>query len=310
MSTRRARLGERSITLVATIVIACQPPKGTGQAALPPPASQNPSPMVERTRRHDRIPQRDVSAERIEVAGVLPRPIELIASVHARRDSTAPLVVHFLGASYIVAEAASRLATPALVAVINIAPGTSAYERPFLTPDGWPRVLGAIDSVIAGSSRRPVFLTAFSAGTGAVRAILAHERYARAVRGVLILDGVHTGYLPERRVLADGGALDTTKVASLIGYARRATAGEVRMIVTHSEVFPGTFASTTETSNLMLDLLGIERTPLLEWGPVGMQQTSLATRGRFTVLGYAGNSAPDHLDHLHALPVLLSRLVQ
>ena len=29
--------------------------------------------------------------------------------------------------------------------------------------------------------------------------------------------------------------------------------------------------------------------------------------GRFELLGFAGNSAPDHVDHLHAMPELLAR---
>ena len=32
-----------------------------------------------------------------------------------------------------------------------------------------------------------------------------------------------------------------------------------------------------------------------------MQQLSEARRGGFDVLGFAGNSAPDHVDHLYAL---------
>jgi hypothetical protein len=77
------------------------------------------------------------------------------------------------------------------------------------------------------------------------------------------------------------------------------------VLVTHSEVFPGTFASTTETADYLLRAIGLKRTAVLEWGPVGMQQTSEARAGSFTLLGFAGNSAPDHVDHLHALPDLL-----
>jgi hypothetical protein len=39
-----------------------------------------------------------------------------------------------------------------------------------------------------------------------------------------------------------------------------------------------------------------------------MQQLSEAGRGRFLLLGYAGDSAPDHVDQLHALAVLVKRL--
>ena len=82
------------------------------------------------------------------------------------------------------------------------------------------------------------------------------------------------------------------------------------MIVTHSEVFPGTYASTTETADFLLRQLGLARRTVLRWGPMGMQQTSEVRRGRFRLLGYAGNSAPDHVDQFHALPDLLRRLME
>ena len=41
---------------------------------------------------------------------------------------------------------------------------------------------------------------------------------------------------------------------------------------------------------------------------VGTQQLSEVKRGRLRVIGYAGNSAPDHVDQLHSLSVYLKRL--
>ena len=86
--------------------------------------------------------------------------------------------------------------------------------------------------------------------------------------------------------------------------------GEKRFVVTHSEIFPGTFASTTETADWMLAALALRRTPVLTWGPRGMQQTSEVRADGFALLGFAGNSAPDHVDHLHALPELLAGLLR
>jgi len=40
-----------------------------------------------------------------------------------------------------------------------------------------------------------------------------------------------------------------------------------------------------------------------------MQQLSEIRKGRFELLGFAGNSAPDHVDHLHAMPELLARVL-
>jgi hypothetical protein len=40
-----------------------------------------------------------------------------------------------------------------------------------------------------------------------------------------------------------------------------------------------------------------------------MQQLSEVRAGRFEVMGFAGNSAPDHVDQLHAMPELLAKLL-
>jgi hypothetical protein len=121
---------------------------------------------------------------------------------------------------------------------------------------------------------------------------------------------MHTSYVPEGQVMANGGTLDTTNLVALTTFARAAAEGRKQMLVTHSEIFPGTFASTTETADWMLAALGLRRRPILAWGPRGVQQLSEAHRGRFALAGYAGNSAPDHVDQLHALSELLRQLLQ
>lgn len=82
-----------------------------------------------------------------------------------------------------------------------------------------------------------------------------------------------------------------------LNYARAAAAGRQRFVFTHSEIFPGTFSSTTETADCLIRELGLERTPVLRWGPRGMQQLSEVHSGALLILGFAGNSAPDHVDH-------------
>ena len=77
------------------------------------------------------------------------------------------------------------------------------------------------------------------------------------------------------------------------------------MIVTHSEIFSGTFASTTETADYLAGQLGLRRRALLRWGPMQTQQLSETRAGKFLSIGYAGNSAPDHVDQLHSLPEYL-----
>lgn len=289
-------------------------PADASLAAAPAPAAQYPSPMVEETRAHGRLAPHALASRRVLLDGILPRPVELHLPEHSDPAHPVSVLVHFLGPAFIAVDAAHALDSTMAVAVVNLGAGSSAYERPFRTPVTWRRLLAAIDSAIGAAAAAPVpirsiYLTAFSAGNGAVRAILADSAAAAMVHGAVILDGIHTGYVPDRRVVADGGRVDPANLQSLLRYARRAVRGEVRLLVSHSEIFPGTYASTTETASWLLTELGVPRTAVLAWGPNGMQQTSEARAGGFTLLGFAGNSAPDHVDHLHALPTWLGRIV-
>ena len=99
-------------------------------------------------------------------------------------------------------------------------------------------------------------------------------------------------------------------MSPFVDYAKRAAVGERAILITHSEVFPGTFASTTETADALLGELQIERRAVLEWGPLGMQQLSRVQVERLSVMGYAGNSLPDHMDHLHGLSYFLDCLIK
>jgi len=48
--------------------------------------------------------------------------------------------------------------------------------------------------------------------------------------------------------------------------------------------------------------LNLRRRPALRQGPIGMQQLSAMDVRGFHLRGYAGNSAPDHVDHPQAMP--------
>jgi hypothetical protein len=87
-------------------------------------------------------------------------------------------------------------------------------------------------------------------------------------------------------------------------------AGRKSVLITHSEIFPGTFASTTETADWLVKAIGVPRRAVLKWGPMGLQQVSEARSGKFLLMGFAGNSAPDHVDQLHALSNWVAWILQ
>ncbi len=265
-------------------------------ALLPAQQSQNPSPMVEHTRAHPRLRQESPTGRRQQLQlGTLFIPAKL------RSKSKLPLFVHFHGSTWLP-EVAARAANMAVIS-IQLGTGSSAYARPFTDPQRFGQLLAEAEAK-AGVKFEPVALTAWSAGYGAIREILKVPAYYARVERVLLIDGLHTDYVDGRPGSLES-QLETEKLAIFLQFARDAVAGKKQMIITHSEIFPGTFASTTETADYLLKELGLRRRAVLKWGPMGMQQLSEARKGRFSLIGYAGNSAPDHVDQLHSLPEYL-----
>lgn len=270
--------------------------------------------MTESTRKHERIQEsypKGISAHVIWAPG---KSAELFVAEQHLRSPSFDLLFHFHGAGFVSAFAAEQFPRPLVAVTINLGSGSSRYDNGFLDSTSFP---AAVDSVRAAlralhlsTSIDRIFLSGWSAGYGAVRRILSTESNYAKVNAVLLLDGIHASYVPERTVLAEGGTIDTNDVAVFLRLARDAEDphSSKQFLITHSEVFPGTFVSTTEATDYILRQLNMTRTPVLEWGPLGMQLLSKSRRGHFEVLGFAGNSAQDHVDHLHGLFYFLNLL--
>jgi hypothetical protein len=261
---------------------------------------QNPSPMVEHTRAHPRLKEEHPDGRREKLAvGTLFLPVKL------KRGVTVPLFIHCHGAPWLAEVAAVRHGKTAVI-TIQAGSGSGVYAKRFADPKRFGSLLKEAEDK-AGMKFEPVTLTAWSAGYGAVREILKMPEYYERVQGILLLDGLHTGYVSGKPGPLES-ELVTESLEIFLKFARDAVAGKKRMVVTHTEIFPGTFASTTETADYLLRQLGLRRCATLKWGPMQTQQLSEVRKGRFLLLGYAGNSAPDHVDQLHALPDYLKWL--
>ena len=264
--------------------------------------------MVDFTRAHERLQKTAINAT-FSIGKA-----EILITPPAAAAGEGDLIIHFHGASWLAFQAGLSTHLPLVVAAVNVGQGGGTYDQAFRDPR-------ALDELLAGIRARirirHLYLSGFSAGYGAVRAILrasaglqiplpqgegAAERRVR-VDGVLLLDGLHTSYVGNRQV-------DPVAMQPFLEFARAASAGNKRFVFTHSEIFPGTFASTTETADYLIRELGLKRTPVVRWGPRGMQQLSEVRSGGLTILGFAGNSAPDHIDQFHSMPEFLKLLFE
>ena len=297
-NTEQTKITKQTKGFVCFVIFVCSVSLSSPLAGAQ--QSQNPSPMVEHTRAHPRLKQETPAGrrEKLEI-GALFIPAKLAAKTKL------PLFIHFHGGTWLPEAAAARAGNTAVIS-IQIGAGSGAYAKPFSDSQLLMRLLAEAEAK-SGVKFTTLTLSAWSAGYGAIREILKTPALYARVDRVLLIDGLHTGYV--------GGSpgpreskLETDKLEIFLQFARDAVAGRKQMLITHSEIFPGTFASTTETADWLLAELGLKRTPVVRWGPMGTQQLSEVRQGRFLLLGFAGNSAPDHVDQLHSLPDYLKWL--
>jgi hypothetical protein len=260
--------------------------------------------MSDTTRPHPRIAEGAPPGKRL----TMPLGVLFLSDRFSVREQV-PLVVHFHGEPWLMEQHIARSAPAAALLAINLGAGSSRYAAPFGDPARFRMLLDeAASGVGMITGRRPVWssitLTSFSAGYGAVRAILQVSDNVALVNNILLADSLHASYLTEGDATGPRSAdlpVDPMGIAPFVSFATEAAANRKRFWITHSEVYPGTYASTTETANAVLASVKLERRPVLEHGPIGMQQLSAARAGGLMVAGFAGNSAPDHLDHLYAI---------
>jgi hypothetical protein len=209
------------------------------------------------------------------------------------RSTGLTLLVHFHGAPWLIEHHVSRLKAPVALLTFQLGSGSGVYGRAFTAREVFARALD--DAARAASSELGrsiafdrVVLASFSAGYGAIRAILRHPDHYARVSAVILADSLHASYAAPAAGAprAEDLSVNLTDLDAFLMLAADAAAGRKRFVVRHSEVFPGTYASTTETADALLSHAGRRRRATLREGFLGMQQLSETRRGRFTVVGY------------------------
>lgn len=264
-------------------------------------APQNPSPMTDSTRPHPRIPQTQVEGKRTELTTL--KGAILFTGPKVKTNKAVPLIIHFHGVPWLMENHIAKNFPKAALITVNLGSGSRVYGEPFSKPEIFQNMIDeAAKTLDLKKGWSSITLVGFSAGYGAVRAILRHEAYFKIVNNVLLLDGIHASYVPEGKRLADGGVIKADDLDSYIKFAAEAAAGKKKFMISHSEIFPGTYASTTECVDYLLNALSLRRKAVLKNGPIGMQQTSQVDAKGFHIRGYAGNTGADHGDQLYAMP--------
>jgi enamine deaminase RidA (YjgF/YER057c/UK114 family) len=260
--------------LIAFLLVSCSVPAGTENA-------------------RPRLKEEKPAGQRVKLSlGTIFVPDDLPAK------GKIPLFLHFHGPGWIAEVAATRSGKCAVLHA-HLGSGSSVYGKPFADPKRLRELLVEATRK-SGREFELVGLSGWSAGYGAVRAILRVEEYYRQVQWVILMDGLHAGYTADRKPIE-------VDLDCYLRLARDAVAGRRRFLVTHTRIVPERYASTTETADYLIRRTNGRRSPVLT-RKCELPVESEVEEGGLHILGCAGQSAPDHVDHLHVLPGLL-RLV-
>ena len=147
-----------------------------------------------------------------------------------------------------------------------------------------------------------VWLSSFSGGYVAIRAILKHTNLFERVNGVMLADSL---YAP--RSSSKTNMLEPSAMEPFLNYARRATEGKCEFWFTH--LFPPEEKyrdnTTTLAANYLIEKLQAGRLPAKSRNSQGAFALYRSDKGSFHVIGYEGMDTQDHFDHFYALSDLL-----
>lgn len=193
---------------------------------------------------------------------------------------------------------------------IDLGIGSGAYSSAFSNPQTFKDLVESVENAVAkerdlpSAKARHIGLSAWSAGYGAVESILDQTYGKQVVDTVILLDGLHAGYV--------GDSLDRTELNPFIAFAKKAKADQKLMFITHSSIIPPGYASTTETSNFLIHELGgrVKEAKPRKGDPWGLELNAKFDAGNFHVRGYDGNDKMDHCAHFGLLPGILKNQVK
>jgi hypothetical protein len=210
------------------------------------------------------------------------------------------VVIHWHGGPFLQEDNVEKAKLNAIVVSVNMGIGSGPYSDAYASPARFDKLLEEIQCQVEKTGRAPgarlgrVALQAWSAGFGAVGAILSHPGTENKVDAVILADGFHTAYAAGRKVYEPS-------LEKYARFARLAMKGEKLFVMTHSSIGTDGYPSTTETTGTLLNMLSMEKDMVAAEGPRSMKQIYEVHRGSFHVRGYEGTNEAAHIDHIKGM---------
>jgi hypothetical protein len=215
-----------------------------------------------------------------------------------------PLTVHFHSAQWFAFEEHARRGARHPIVAAYYGEGSTVYRRPFLDPHYFDAMLTTVTAEVrrhgapAQTTLGPIEVQSFSAGYGAVREILKSPENVKKISRVVLADSLYASRTTDSLARA---IPDPEQMASFVDFARMAVRGEKQMLLAHSGIVTGSYCSTVETADAVIEAVGARRELVTTGSLVASAQGTsfpLTTRcdvGKLHIWGYEGSTAGIHM---------------
>lgn len=224
---------------------------------------------------------------------------------------TLNLFIHLHGKAEVVQDAFTRSKINGMLITIHLGTLSGPYRIAFSDTTYLEKILSdafeklkALRGINLSDKNLNIFLTSFSAGYGGIREILKYDKYYSIIEGIILLDGLHTDYIETK----EGKMVNQIQMKDFLRFARDAVSFKKQFIITHSEIIPEGYSSTTETAKYLIDSTKTEIVFTERNFGDNFIQKYYAFNGNFRVYGFYGDKAKDHMKHFYNLEKFLTMI--
>ncbi|MFM7187171.1 MAG: hypothetical protein ACKO14_05090 [Armatimonadota bacterium] len=226
-----------------------------------------------------------------------------IAYEPSERMQNRDLVLHFHGTHDIVFGAVKGRFSGAVAASVSLNGLSGAYQAYVGKDAHWMfvKLIAEIQQASGVSNFSSITLSSFSAGYGAIRALLSDPKCMVMIDNLVLADTVYASFGEARNIKGSRPFPNIEQNKPFIDFAKLAVRGGKGMVITHCELEPETYSSTEEVGTLVRDAIAAPLSASDEEWPGGLSLKGKVRKGRFVSIATRGNQGSDHLAHLRAL---------
>lgn len=201
-----------------------------------------------------------------------------------------------------------------LILAVHVGEGTPANSRAFEDPERFGRLLKIVEEKVrekSGAATAKVTTLDFAAyggGYGAIRTLLKDPDTAKMVQRLVLCDAMYASYDKTSPGTEANGRrkIDPAQMTSWLPMAQAAAEGKKTFVLTHSQILPGSYASTLECGLALAEAVGAEVVkPEVDSSAAANDENyallTQADKKHFHVWGYNGVNNEGHATHLRHL---------